>query len=83
MDDGSSTELLYHLNLIIMAKKIIEKEIVKEKLNLYVNQRDEIEALINKYIELYQKLNGAIEATEDILKEIEEEKSSTTTNSLE
>jgi len=66
-----------------MAKKIIEKEIVKEKLNLYVNQRDEIEALINKYIELYQKLNGAIEATEDILKEIEEEKSSTTTNSLE
>ena len=66
-----------------MAKKIIEKEIVKEKLNLYLSQREEVEALINKYIELYQKLDGAIEATKDILKEIEEEKSSSVPGSME
>lgn len=54
-----------------MAKKNIQKETIIEKLNLYLQQRDEVENLINKYFELHQKLNGAIEATKDILDGLE------------
>jgi len=54
-----------------MAKKNIQKETIIEKLNLYLQQREEVENLINKYFELHQKLNGAIEATKDILDGLE------------
>lgn len=48
-----------------MTKKV--KSSIEEKLQKYISQRDEIEVLIDKYLELYQRLNGAIEATKDIL----------------
>lgn len=54
-----------------MAKKNMQKETIIEKLNLYLQQREEVENLINKYFELHQKLNGAIEATKDILDGLE------------
>lgn len=66
---GSSSELPY-LNFLIMAKKT-QKEIILEKLELYSKQKDEVEILINKYIEIYQKLDGAISATKEILEGLE------------
>lgn len=66
-----------------MAKKITQKEVIEEKLQKYIEQRNELENIIDKYVEFYQKLNGAIEATGDILRGLQEEKSTTTTDSME
>lgn len=66
-----------------MAKKITDKEVIQAKLEKYILQQEEVENLINKYIELYNRLNGAIEATRDILGEFQEKESSTVTDSME
>lgn len=66
-----------------MAKKITEKEVIQSKLEKYISQQEEIENLINKYIEIYNKLDGAIEATRDILGQFQEKESTTTSDSVE
>jgi len=72
-----------HLKLLKMAKKITEEGVIKEKLEVYLSQKEEVEKLIDRYIELYNRLDGAIEATRDILRELQEKKSTTTSDSLE
>jgi hypothetical protein len=66
-----------------MAKKVSEREAVQEKLEKYISQQADIEVLINKYIEIYNKLDGAIEATRDILTQFEDKKQTTTTDTVE
>jgi len=40
---------------------------IKEQLDKYIHQRDEVEIMIDKYINLYQKLDGAVEALHAVL----------------
>lgn len=52
-----------------MAKKVkdVSKEYLEKKLKDLFEKRDNVEKIIDDYMTLYQKLNGAIEVTQGIL----------------
>lgn len=57
-----------------MAKKQkFTKEYLEQKLNTLIESQQKIEKVIDEYMELYQRLSGAIEVTKGILLETDEE----------
>lgn len=60
-----------------MAKKIkeVSKEYLEKKLKDLLENRDKVEKIIDDYMTLYQKLNGAIEVTQGILSDTSSEES--------
>lgn len=54
-------------------KTVINEEYLKSKLKTLIEQREKIEELMNQYSQLYEKLNGAVELTQDLLSEFKED----------
>lgn len=54
-----------------MAKKIMSKEYLEEKIKTLTDQQIKVTKVLNDYSKLYDKLDGAIEVTTNMLRELE------------
>jgi hypothetical protein len=53
-----------------MAKKVVDVKYLENKLKVLNEQRSKVESILEQYSELYTKLSGAVETTEDMLNDI-------------
>jgi hypothetical protein len=56
-----------------MAKKIVDVKYLHLKLKELNDQRNKVESILEQYSELYTRLTGAIETTEDMLNDLQDE----------
>ena len=54
-----------------MAKKTVDKKFLEEKIELLTEQKNKVINVLNEYSKLFDQVEGALEFTKSILKELE------------
>lgn len=53
-----------------MAKKMVDIKYLETKLKSLKEQQNKVESILEQYSELWTKLSGAIESTQDLINEL-------------